>query len=475
MIAIEVEFLHGTYRGASAEDLALAGDAASSPEWPPSPARLYSALVAGGGTGEGTRRGADGVTGLNLLEGKAPTIFAASSADREQVSLRRRYAIVDDSTEGSVQNYPARTAQEVRPGARIVLARPTVRFEWPDVTPTREELGALRFRAARIGYLGCSDSPVRVTVMTEPATPNVPAWRPDPSGNVMLPVPYEGYLDRLDAAFEAWSGGQPVRRAWIRNRVEGYADPDASREVLGPGYHAVWLRFDRPIRYRLVRVVAETLRAAVLEHIDHAAGSSDTVPPVVHGHGELDDHAYWVPLPWVGGVHADGRIMGAGILLPSAVGEETLGQVREAVARLKVLARPGVFRTDVWLFDGSQRPWSTHPARWRGPSRRWVSAFPVVQERFTDGPPNPDDLTAWCRFAGLPEGVSVVEVRSVSVPILTGSQGLAARDVRRRPDDRRPFGHIEITFDAEVIGPLVIGSMRHFGLGLMAPLDGSPQ
>jgi CRISPR-associated protein Csb2 len=47
MLAISVELLHGTFRGASADDTAFMGVDGDSGEWPPSPARLFAALVAG--------------------------------------------------------------------------------------------------------------------------------------------------------------------------------------------------------------------------------------------------------------------------------------------------------------------------------------------------------------------------------------------------------------------------------------------
>jgi len=474
MLAIEVEFLHGTYRAASAEDLALAGTEVGSPEWPPSPARLYSALVAGGGTGEHSLDALPGDSaGLGLLEGEIPFIYAAGKAHRADIGLERRYVVVDEKDGGWVQNYPARKSQEVRPGARISLARPIVRFEWPDLEPTDEELADLRLRCARIGYLGCSDSPVRVTVTTEPAAVVESKWRPDPTGDVFLPTPWEGFLEALDTAFEQWTGGAPARRSWIPNTLVTYADPDSAPDEAGTGHQGLWIRFERPVSYRLVRVVAEALRAAVLQHLDDFVGGPEAVPAVIHGHGDLDDHAYWVPLPWVGAPHADGRIMGACVLLPAHTSDATLAAVREAVARVTTLARGSVFTTGATLFDGSRRPWSAHPARWRGPARRWASAFPVVHERFTGGSLQPEEFRRWCRFAGLPDSVDVVAVRSTGVPLVPGAQRLTAEQVRRRAGDHRPFSHIEVVFDAPVRGPLLIGSMRHFGLGLMVPVEGS--
>ena len=64
-LTIHVEFLHGTYR-ADPEGLAHTGQLTSG-EWPPSPMRVFAALIAADGTGERCRF-TDG-TELEFLEG----------------------------------------------------------------------------------------------------------------------------------------------------------------------------------------------------------------------------------------------------------------------------------------------------------------------------------------------------------------------------------------------------------------------
>ena len=67
-------------------------------------------------------------------------------------------------------------------------------------------LDALRRRAARIGYLGAADSPVRVRVMTRMPGAAAPkdAFFHDPSGNVIITVPAAGDLRILDRMYDAW-------------------------------------------------------------------------------------------------------------------------------------------------------------------------------------------------------------------------------------------------------------------------------
>ncbi|MGF1668077.1 MAG: type I-U CRISPR-associated protein Csb2, partial [Acidimicrobiia bacterium] len=101
MLRFDVELLLGTFRGAPADDLALTGRAVLA-EWPPSPARLFSALVAAGGDERVAHAGA-----LDLLEqAPAPSIDATTMV--EHTPLHGRYVVEDRRAEGSVQEYPLR-------------------------------------------------------------------------------------------------------------------------------------------------------------------------------------------------------------------------------------------------------------------------------------------------------------------------------------------------------------------------------
>jgi CRISPR-associated protein Csb2 len=45
------------------------------------------------------------------------------------------------------------------------------------------------------------------------------------------------------------------------------------------------------------------------------------------------------------------------------------------------------------------------------------------------------------------------------------------RDRDEPKEPRRPIRHVTIRFDAPVAGPLALGPLRYFGLGLMRPLE----
>lgn len=466
MLTVSVEFLHGTFRAAGLDDAALAGHATC--EWPPSPARLYSAFVAADGTGPRCRV-TQGTEGLSNLE--SPPVILAET-DPKETRLVNRFVPVDERSDGVHVDYPARKGQAVRPGARVALRQPVVHYIWPNVCPSGRELAALQLRAARIPYLGCADSPVRVRVTTSPppAVPELPRWEPDELGSTAIPVAFPGFLDLLDAQFDTWSSGSPQRRAWLPSRAVRYRHPD--EPLPRPDVpELVWLRFRPSVSGRRLVDVSDTLRRAVLDHAARLSGGEGDLPSVLHGHATPrgGEHVRWLVLPHSGHEYADGRLHGACIWLPPHTPAEAVELVRSAAAQIRDLVRPSRFRTGVELFDGTRRPWASNPMRWLGPARRWVSVTPILHERHTRRGPDLAEVARWCSYAGLPEPISV---RLSRVPLLPGSVNLAPAELGRFAGSKLPFGHLELTFDHAVAGPVVVGRGRHFGLGLCAPVGG---
>ena len=468
MLVITVALLHGTIRAAAAEDSTLTGT--STAEWPPSPARLYQALVAADGTGERCRV-TPGPIGLDLLE-SPPLIHAVTVSDAPVSAVSPRFVVIDEAKQGAVQNYPGRVAQAIRPGARVAPRVPVVAYVWPDARPSDAQLAALRARAARVPYLGAADSPVQVQVGTDlpPSAAGLPVWAPDRLGDTDLPVAYPGFLDALDVAFEDFTAGRPRRRSWLPSLLAAYTAPGAATRVEDPTAPGVWLRFDHGIPGRRVRLVAETLRAALLEGADRVAGGRDLVPEVIHGHHPAGttgvEHVRVLPLPNAGYPHADGRIHGACVWFPPGTPAADVELARAALAGVDRLVCPEVFDVAVAGFDGARVPWASNPARWVGPSRAWVSVFPVVHERRVKGPLTVAEVARWCAWSGLPEPVALREAR---VPLVPGAVALDPVEVYHG-EQRRPYSHLALTFADPVTGPVALGRGRHFGLGLMAPI-----
>lgn len=471
MLVIEVQLLHGTLRAGSPDDLALSGGEDVG-EWPPSPARLFAALVAADGSRD--RMHVTDGRELALLERAAPpVILADSKADVLTSQQLGRFVVVNQPSKGAAQEYVGRTNTLVRPAPRMSPRNPQVLFIWESLDPTEEELVGLRARAARVGYLGCADSPVRVRVHRHLLTGASSArrWEPDGTSSLSLPVPFEGLLEALDRMYDDFMAGAIPRRSWYPTRRHGYRPPGPGPRDQAQQRAALWLRFDGSTTGRHALRVAEVLRAATLSAYEkHVAGGRDGVPAVLHGHGFEGrgyDHAYWLVLPDVGHAHATGRLHGAAVVLPSAADTAMVEALRRALWHVRLLRLPGGRALPVRPFQGEPRPWASHPRRWLGPARRWVSALPVVHERWSKRDPTLDEVAEWCRNAGVTAKLRAARVSRTA--LLAGAVSLMPHEATREGSRLRPYSHVELEFETEVRGPLALGRLRHFGLGLMTP------
>lgn len=463
MLAVEVRFLHGTLR-AHTSDTALTG-VDDQGEWPPSPARLFSAFVAADGTGDRCRV-TDG-SELRLLETAAPpTIHADPRVARSR--LAERFVVENAAATQTVQNYPLRKNTMVRPGTRLAPFDPVVVYVWDEVSPAPAQRWALELRAARIGYVGAADAPAQVRVLDAVPAQPAPPWTVDPAGGVVLPVPFDGLLAALDHAEETFAWGAQTRRSWLPARHARYRHPrdTASRGVVG---ETLWLRFDRAVPDHRMLDVAETLRDAVLAHYP-----ADDVPSVLHGHGmrgaSPTDGGGWqqvryLPLVEVDHPFASGRVHGAALWLPPDLGDEVAAGVRTALLQVRRLVRAGRLNAGVALHDGAARPWAAHPKRWSGPATQWVSATPVVHERH--GRVDDREVARWCAHAGVP---APVRWRLGRYPFAVGAVELRPSQVHSRYPNAQ-YSHLAIEFDKPVTGPVAVGRGRQFGLGLLAPVN----
>lgn len=469
MLAITVEFLHGTFRATDADDLTITRQPKPTGEWPPAPVRLFAALVAADGTGA-RQTVTDGLSDLDALAAaRPPRIRASSLKEVASTHHQLRYVIVNERKDNTSQNYPARGNQGVAPGVTSSAPWPYVEYLWDDVDLHPHDERLLKARCARIGYLGCADSPVRVRVGRAPAQGALATWwEPDRAGDATVGVPGPGLIEALDAAYLRFSGGGVSRRAWTATPMASYRSPDGRRQPRTAGPTTVWLRFDRAIDGRKVLAVADTLRSAVLEHVERVLGDRALVPSVLHGHGHHGEVARWIPLPHAGHRYADGRIRGACIWLPPDTPADVIAEVHDAAASVSSLVKPGVFAVDVMPFDGAERPLATNPQRWTSLRRRFATVFPALYERRVKRPLELDDLRVWCNHAGLPEPVWF---RAIPVPAVTGGASLHPHQMFRRADQGRPYTHLEIEFGESVAGPVVIGRGRQYGLGLMVPWE----
>ena len=202
-------------------------------------------------------------------------------------------------------------------------ALPRVVYSWQEETPEDAILGALRRRAACVGYLGSSDSPVRVRVTTGtvPWLAAADAFVPDREGDMVINVTQPGDISRWDYLYEQWT----VRGASVsRSQSPALTHPSRYRSPLSDepqdlGEVVAWLRLGAAVSGRRVSTLTSLFKEAVLSQHQRIHGPPS---PVLHGHGFSGtgyELARYLALPDVGYRRSEGRIHGLALWLPPGV------------------------------------------------------------------------------------------------------------------------------------------------------------
>lgn len=541
-IGIEVNFLTGRF-------VATCHNDRRRPEWPPHPARLFSALAAA--WADADEPDASERAALEWLESQAPPEIAASEAvPRKAVShfvsvndvsvvsrswyerrannvselatqlhaelaasggvLTNRAAQVErkltrakdvEDQVGLAGNTNPASAVAMLPEQRGKQGRfypsvtpddPRVRFLWnvPAPAEVAEALDRLLRRVTRLGHTSSLVS-CRLIANASGATFEIG------EGGDSLRTVRRGQLAELERQFSHHRGlkprALPYASVQYRTVAESAQQPERERE---PDTAGQWIVFECMPGFRsfpATRAVELTtaMRAAVFHHAE------DPIPEEISGH--LPDgrptavpHVAFLSLPYVGFEHADGRLLGLAVSVPDALS----AHARRAVYRAIGNWERAVGRGDLELTLGAQGVVrlcrqrgptaliSLRPDAWSRASRRWVSATPIALPRHPGqlgGGSAAARARAWasaessvvlaCDHVGLPEPVSVEVSQS---PLIKGARptrrfpafsqnGRAGRPVRRQ------LLHASVTFEHPVAGPLVLGSGRFLGLGLMRP------
>ena len=181
-LALEIEFLTGTYRGAL-------GPGDTTADWPPQPDRIYSALVSTwAGRGEHPAERA----ALEWLEVQPPPTLHAS--DHTNRTAPRTYVPPNDPRAGRKHLQAVPEYRQGKP-RRFPTARPDdpcMTVVWA-AQPSDAVLKALNAIAADVSYLGTTASLVRCRFRADDTPPGARAIR----------TVYSGRLPELERAYHA--------------------------------------------------------------------------------------------------------------------------------------------------------------------------------------------------------------------------------------------------------------------------------
>jgi CRISPR-associated protein Csb2 len=223
-------------------------------------------------------------------------------------------------------------------------------------------------------------------------------------------------------------------------------------------------------------------------------------PEVIGGHlaGTITSkpHMAILPMADVGWDWSDGHLMGFAVCLPRDVAEAETG-LFQALAHISAKQHPGQRHAEsrefsiglpggrLWRVVRQPQPTaaSLKPERYFGPARKWATVTPIALHRYLRARRNPwrqaemNQLIAEaCVHIGLPRPVAVVPYNGSAIrgsPPAEPSRGepkwmgWAVTD----PLKGRTLTHAIIKFGEPVLGPVVLGTGRFYGLGFCLPID----
>ena len=296
------------------------------------------------------------------------------------------------------------------------------------------------------------------------------------------------YIKEMKARLSAdFPNGPPASLRPVPGRWQGYdrpretSVPEASGSVFDPRLIVLG------IKGRRVSLPATLKITAALRGLLMGACPEQPLPEWFSGHRlggtpSPDPHLAVTPLPFVGSEHADGRIIGLALVLPTDLDQQEAGHCLEPFLYDSATGLPCERR----LFDGQwfecvvemetreRPPQSLNPDTWTRDSRVWASVTPVVLNRHFDGEDKwqraVESVKDMCGHIGLPRPSEVL-LHPVS-PV----EGVPhARDypqlIHKNGGGRRSHSHAVLVFDEPVRGPVLIGAGRFRGYGLCRPMD----
>lgn len=535
-------------------------------EWPPHPGRVFLALAATWfETGEDPAQG----EALRWLETLSDPVLVLPP--RDQVFPRSEFLVfvpVNDTAGPAstvLQSAPIFRTKRSRTFPSVWVGGVVCYLHWPnaqaeDVARHREALARLCGEVTRVGH---SSSLVRMWVADAISPPHpTETWVPDDGLAELLLRSHRGVsidrlpeetnirrineFARLEAVIMTASNAPENRKMrreaeaeyerifgqrWSR-RVEppplrrpriglwtGYRRAERKPPPAIPHTHfdtdlLVLAQTDGPrLPLASTLTVTRALRGAILAHIgtgipDWVSGHKENGEPLRNGNKQLA----LVPLPFVGHEHADGHLLGVGLVFPREISRAERGRVLGPF-----LVGPGGEARDIRLTLGRLGDWTVRKRDWLEHRRAlqpetwtahphgaavWASVTPVVLDRFPKSDPLKeraawetevaDILATACERLGLPRPVEIVagttswhrgSPRSVvKYRPLRGHPELADRRgplgdgfpvyPARDGGGPRPQVHVRLRFDRPVIGPILLGAGRFFGYGLCQPLQG---
>ena len=498
------------------------------PEWPPSPLRLFQALV----NASARQGGADATAGLKWLERQSPPTLIATPPEDIQPRFGFKTFVPDNvgdlvakswagGKDNDISNY--RTAKEIRPTR--LREDTVVHYLWSLADHAPVESAAFTRIASSVSAFGwgIDMAMANASFITQEEADALEGerWLPsDVGGSVSLRVPAVETLADLCSRYDAFLNRISLEKNAVFKPVPplskfAIADYRKSTEITKPPFAVFELR--RPddngfVTFDTARKglhLGGMLRHCAEQIAPQMGWDERRVAEFVLGHGETRGNTHspvegprlvFIPLP---SIEWHGVERG-----------RTVGSIRRVLVTVKGVFSPSDFSALINALEGRElidektqqpvaflRRQSTNDGSISGyfaESRDWVSVTPVIlpghddrnnlRRKLSSGELSPQEkAAAVLKLEARIESLLRKSLRQSGVPdeILTNVKlqwrgtgfirGVKLASEYAVSDQHRRFRrlHCRLTFENLVHGPLCIGGGRFLGLGLFAAVPDS--
>jgi CRISPR-associated protein Csb2 len=396
MLAVQVELLTGRYVASAYNDR-------SQVEWPPHPARFYSALVATWAeTGAPEAEGAalDALADLPAPRMHVPEIQRPRDASTYYVPVNdasgiRTYAsnwgrmqeawskrdtleVERKQTEdpkaqrkldkqiarltkkiekerekvasfkpgkgkGALGLFPEERTKQPRQFPSVAPDTPGFSLIWAEATGVEHHLQALDNLLARVHRLGHSSSLVLLRRVAEAPEPN---WSPHEDGDTAIRWVASGQRQALAEYHGLHQGVEPRVMPAVTvayGRAEALGEAEATSSNLAGDLIVYERSGGPPVPITQSVPLAETIHRALVKMAEPLAGGgvhSAVSGRDANGKATRNPHVLILPLPYVASRYADGGVMGVAFAIPQNVTEEGRLQILRALGRWEKAGNP---------------------------------------------------------------------------------------------------------------------------------------
>lgn len=472
-LVLSIRFLGDRYHGLT--------DNGERPEWPPSPFRLFQAIVAGNARGDSLPEPIH--RALRWLEQLPPP--AVSAPVSHEGSPLLTYVLNNTSD----TNPNSRTPKTIRP--MLLNGDRLVQYSWLFDEGADGSDESARVMAAAVRHIRClgwgidlavGRGEIRNAPLEELATrvQFTPVLSATGSG-CELRVPRDGSILSLQRSHLNYLQ---------RNATSGVTKMEPASAVYES--HRYVVGASRPnIAFGLVDINGDTV-AVRQQHIKQLVGmirkltsqprvvaslGKETVDTVLLGHAAGDrnvDHMSILPLPTIRSGPTDGWIRRVMLVEPLGADGSLIRSVGQLLDGCELCPEQGEDRfPSIFL---KKLDWSDRLASmYAGVSCEWASVTPVLLPGYDDRKAHRGDHQRRLARANQLVNRALVQsgiiasgqVELSRVPFWAGS--LHVREYApREKQSHYPRWHVKLLFDRPITGPFAIGAGRYCGFGLMA-------